>query len=334
MNVLRLAWSSYQDEQSLRREENDLTNRGFDYLRVEPQGPLPSKLAAYDALLINSQFEVTESFIRQWEEGLILTTSNGYDHVDLQACRRHDVPVARTPETRADAVVDHTYSLIDALLRDQHRTGQRTRSGSWPRAQAHRNIRSVSDCTLGVVGYGVIGRRIVERGLERDFAEILVHDPLEDDSGGASGNSTFVKRDDLLDSVDILSIHADLNPSTRNFVDAPVLARMHEDAYLVNTARGGMVDLSALAEALRSETLAGAALDVFPQEPPEAGNLSGLPALLTTPHSAGFHPDLLEDLREEIGTVLERYRDEGVVRNRVTPRSEQEERQLGHQPGA
>jgi phosphoglycerate dehydrogenase-like enzyme len=311
-----------------------LTDRGFDYLRVEPQGPLPSKLAAYDALLINSQFEVTESFIRQWEEGLILTTSNGYDHVDLQACRGHDVPVARTPEARADAVVDHTFSLIDALLRDQHRTGQRTRSGSWPRAQAHRNIRSVSDCTLGVVGYGVIGRRIVERGLERDFAEVLVHDPLEGDTADDSEDRMFVNRDELLESVDVLTLHADLNPTTRNFVDSPVLAGMNEDAYLVNTARGGMVDLSALGEALRSETLAGAALDVFPQEPPEAGILSGLPALLTTPHSAGFHPDLLEDLRVELGTVLEQYRDEGVVRNRVTPRSEQERRRLEHRPDA
>lgn len=332
MNVLRLAWSSYQDQESLRREENALKQRGFQYLRVEPNGPLPSKLAAYDVLLINSQFEVTRSFLDQWSGGLILTTSNGYDHVNLDACRQQGVPVARTPAARAEAVVDHTFGFIDALLRDHHRTGRRTRKGEWPRSEAHENIRDVNKSVLGVLGYGVIGRTVVERATNRNFRQVLVNDPLVDDSQNSSSEVTFTSRDELVTSSDIVTLHTDLNPSTREMVDSNFLDDLGTNSYLLNTARGQMIDFPALCEALRSNRIGGAALDVFPEEPPEGEPLDEIPGLLTTPHSGGFHPDLLEELRNEVVSVLVAYRDDDSILNPVTPRSEEERRRLESQP--
>jgi D-3-phosphoglycerate dehydrogenase len=181
------------------------------------------------------------------------------------------------------------------------------------------------------VGYGVIGRRVVERALNRSFRNVLVHDPLVDDPPEFSPDVPFVSRDELITSSDIVSLHADLNPSTRGMIDSNFLGTLSENSYLINTARGGMVDLSALSRALGSGRLEGAALDVFPEEPPEGGRLDDLPGLLTTPHSAGFHPDLLEDLRSEVLEILVNYRENGSVESPVTPRSVEERRRL--EPG-
>lgn len=325
MNVLRLSWSSYQDEQSLKREEQHLRQRGFRYLRVEPHGPLPGKLDVYDALIVNSQFDVNEAFLKSWSDGLILTASNGYDHVDVAACEDRGIPVARTPAARARPVADHTFALIDALLRDHHRTGRSLLDGDWSRADAHGNVRDFRNSVLGVLGFGVIGRIVAQRGIERGFERVLAHDPLEASEMGDTDGVESVDRGTLLGESDVLTLHADLNSSTRNFIDTDALDRLSDDAYLVNTARGRMVDLEALLGALRNGGLTGAALDVFPEEPCERSWEEGL---LTTPHSAGFRPDLLEDLRVEIGDVLESYAADEPLENRISPRSEQELRRL------
>lgn len=325
MNVLRLSWSSYQDEESLNREEQHLRQLGFRYLRVEPHGPLPGKLDVYDALIVNSQFRVDEAFLKSWSEGLILTASNGYDHVDVAACEDRGIPVARTPAARARPVADHTFALIDGLLRDHHRTGRSLLNGDWSRAEAHGNIRDFRNGVLGVLGFGRIGRIVARRALERGFERVLAHDPPEASEIENHQGVTSVDRGTLLDQSDVLTLHADLNPSTRELVDTDFLEVLGDDAYLVNTARGDMVVTDDLLDVLRDGRLAGAALDVFPEEPPERSWEEGL---LTTPHSAGFSPDLLEDLRVEIGDVLESYAGDGPLKNRISSRSEEELRRL------
>lgn len=325
VNVLRLSWSSYQDEASLEREENHLRERGFRYLRVEPHGPLPGKLAVYDALIVNSQFQVDDSFLESWSDGLILTASNGYDHVDVESCDERGIPVARTPAARSGPVVDHTFSLIDALLRDHHRTGRRLLDGEWCRAEAYSNIRNVSTSTIGVLGFGVIGRSVAARARERGFERVIAHDPLRRTEIEDLEGVDPVDRRTLLGESDVLTLHADLNPSTDHLIDADALQVIANDAFLVNTARGRMIDHDALLKALGSGDLAGAALDVFPDEPCERSWPEGL---LTTPHSAGFSPDLLENLRVEVGDVLESYSQGERIKNRIRPRSDQESRRL------
>ncbi len=321
MKILRLAWSRYHGSESLGNEQRYLENQGHCYRRAGSNGVVPDELPEYEVLIINSQYTVDEPFLRLWEAGLIVTASNGYDHIDLETAESLGIPVARTPRARAGSVVRHTTGFIMALLRDLHRTGTRLRNGQWCRSRAHNNIRQARDLTFGVLGYGLIGRRIARRALGMNFRDVLVHDPFEAPNGNESGGIQFLEWVKFLEAVDFLTLHADLNSTTHGLVDEAVLRRLGKDGYLVNTARGSMVNLDDLFEALDRGRLAGAALDVFPEEPPRKNHDLNRNGLLTTPHSAGFHPDLLDDLKEEIGTVIRSYESGSQLKHELKPRT-------------
>lgn len=318
MNVLRLAWSSYQDEESLTKEQRFLNDRGFDYRRIEQNGPVPDKLSAYHALVINSQFNVDDSFLNIWEDGLILTASNGFDHIDLDACEKRGIPVARTPYTRAENVVNHTFVFLDALFRDLHRTGRIDQYG-WKRSQAHENITTINEQTFGVLGYGVIGKLVVEEAISRGANEVLVHDPYRENNVSES-SFQWVNRETLFEESDVLSLHANLNEDTKEIINKSTLNIMKDDAYLINTARGKQINWNDLLQCLEQDKLGGAALDVFPEEPPSESNELNVNGLLTSPHSAGFSPNMLKQLREEIAVVLKSYKNQEEPINKISDR--------------
>jgi D-3-phosphoglycerate dehydrogenase len=324
MNILRLAWSSYQDQESLKKEQRYLEDLGHRYRRIEPNGPIPDKLASYDVLLINSQFQVDESFLNIWEEGLILTASNGFDHIKLDSASALDIDVARTPLARKEAVVDHTYSFVDALLRDHHRSGTRIDQDQWPRAKAYENISDASNVNFGILGYGVIGQQVAKRALKRDFRNILVYDPIKTPESSPHEKMNFPDWEQFIESTDLLTLHADLNPTTRELMDDSSLEKLGPSGYLINTARGSMVNADDLLACLSKGKLAGAALDVFPEEPPTGVLHSDVDGLLTSPHSAGFYPGLLSTLREEIGSTIDAYSTGKQPEYTLTPRTDQE----------
>ena len=199
----------------------------------------------------------------------------GTDSVDLEAARRHGVTVTNTPGANTTAVAELTLALILALARDLPAAASAARAGQWQRRRGW----ELAGKTLGLIGLGQIGRAVAERA--RGFGMTLVgHDPYTSAPAGVEQ----LDLDALWPRADVISLHVGLDRSTRHLIDAEVIARCKPTAVIVNTARGGLVDESALADALRTGRIAAAAADVFEREPPGDSPLLALPNFIATPH--------------------------------------------------
>ena len=199
----------------------------------------------------------------------------GVDNVDLDAARRLGIAVTNTPGANTTAVAELTLGSILALARRLPQAVAATRAGSWSR----RTGWELSGKTLGVIGYGRIGQAVADLG--RAFGmRVVASDPFAPPTDG----TTVLTVDELLGQADVVTLHVGLSDDTRHLIDGAALARMKPGAVLVNTARGGLIDEDALAEALRSGRPAGAAADAFEHEPPGASPLLAIDSFLPTPH--------------------------------------------------
>ena len=210
----------------------------------------------------------------------------GVSNVDLKATSDLGIVVTITPGANSKAVAELTLGLMLNLVRPIIQAATSTREGQWPRTQGI----SLEGKTIGLIGLGAIGQEVARRLVGFD-CQILAYDVVVDRHFADSFGVQIVDQDTLLRESDIVSLHLPALPETRSMVDATFLATMKAGSYLINTARGELIDESALAEALRSGHLRGAALDTFVDEPPRAGNpLLGLPQVIVTPHM-GSHTD-------------------------------------------
>ncbi len=217
---------------------------------------------------------------------VVANVAVGYDNIDVRAATAADVVVTNTPEVLDQATADHTFALILAVSRrvlDGDRLLRSRQEWVWgPRMLVGLDISS--GATLGILGYGRIGRALARRAQAfnmRVLATARSHAPGTEEAG-----VRFVDADTLLAESDVLSVLTPLTPQTRYLIDAGALAKMKPTAYLVNTARGGVVEESALIKALHAGQIAGAALDVFEDEPNVNPALLGAPNLVLTPHIA------------------------------------------------
>lgn len=213
----------------------------------------------------------------------------GYNNVDLAACARAGVPVALTPEGTTIGVAEHTILLILALYKHLRVAEAAVRDGGWPVWELRSRSFELAGKTLGLVGFGRIGREVARRARAFD-ARIVYYDPFRAPADVEQGlEAAFLPLDELLSRADIVSLHLPLSDETRDLIGARELALMRPSAILINTARGPLVDEAALTRALTTGQIAGAGLDVFRQEPPEPGNpLLALENVVLTPHiSAG-----------------------------------------------
>jgi D-3-phosphoglycerate dehydrogenase len=210
----------------------------------------------------------------------------GYNNVDLEAARLHQVVVTNTPGANAKSVAELTIALILNLLRPVIPAVQKTKEGEWPRFKGI----SLQGKTVGLVGCGAIGKETARRLVGFD-CEILAHDIHEDQIFASEQNVSYVPLEELLAKSDLVSLHLPGGHETTGLVNEEFLGKMKPCSYLVNTARGEIVDESALISALRSGQLSGAALDVFQQEPPGVDNpLLQMEQVIMTPHM-GAHSD-------------------------------------------
>ncbi len=203
----------------------------------------------------------------------------GVDHIDLEAARRCGIVVANCPGTNAEAVADLALGLMIALARQLPLLDGQVRAGGWG---THRGVELWSK-TLGLVGLGHIGRAVARRARGFDM-KVLGYDPYVDADAAAAAGIEPAPLEELLARADFVSLHTALTPQTRGLIGAAQLATMRPTAYLINTARGGVVDEDALYQALCSGAPAGAALDAFAQEPPCDSPLLTLPNVILTPH--------------------------------------------------
>jgi (S)-sulfolactate dehydrogenase len=206
----------------------------------------------------------------------------GLDNIDLAGCEARGIRVIPATGANAQSVAEYVVATAMLLLRGAYGASAEVAAGKWPRA-ALTNGREIGGRTLGLVGYGSIGQ-LTGRLARLLGVRVIAHDAAMP----AGADLPSLALDALLAQADVVSLHVPLLDSTHHLIDARRLTAMKPGAVLINTARGGVVDEAALAEALRSGHLAGAALDVFEAEPLPAGSpLAGCPNLLLTPHIAG-----------------------------------------------
>ncbi|MDR3319435.1 MAG: phosphoglycerate dehydrogenase [Desulfovibrio sp.] len=187
----------------------------------------------------------------------------GMDNIDLNACKTRGIAVSRTMEANSNAVADYTFALMLALARKTALIDRRCRQKDW------RKITSIDiyGKTLGIVGFGAVGRCVAKRA--KGFSmRVLAHDPFFDAATARKLDVAPADMDAICKKADFITLHAALNETTHNLVNAERLALMKDTAVLVNTARGGLIDEAALLASLRDGRIYGAGLDVFEEEPP------------------------------------------------------------------
>jgi phosphoglycerate dehydrogenase-like enzyme len=223
----------------------------------------------------------------------------GFDAVDVAAATAHGVAVATTPGTNHDCVAEHTFSMILGLTRNLVAQHLGVKGGAWPRGT---NL-PLRGRTLGIAGLGRIGRAVALRG-EAFRMRLLAYEPFPDTAFAAAHHIELVPLDRLLAESDFLSLHLPLTPESQRLINRQSLARMKPTAFLINTARGGLVNEADLLEALKARRIAGAALDVFEQEPPGKSPLFELDNVLLTPHAAGTDLQSRDDMARSAAEAI------------------------------
>ena len=253
--------------------------------------------AAVDALLVQYAPITAAVFEALPQLRLVSRYGVGVDVVDLEAARTHRVWVCNVPDYGTAEVALHAVAMLLALLRNLAGHDRQVRAGHWD-YQLGGPLRRPGSETLGVVGLGRIGRMTAERAAPW-FGAAVGYDPYLPDTGWPK-RLERVGLQDLFARSSAITLHLPLTEATRGLVGTDLLERMPKGSYLVNTARGGLVDLDALLEALESGWLAGVALDVLPQEPPPTDHpLLTHPRALITPHVAWYSVDSEVELRRK-----------------------------------
>lgn len=238
---------------------------------------------------------------------LIVVTRGGPVNVNLAAAEARGIEVRSTPGRNAAAAAEHTIALLLAALRQIPATHASVLAGEW-RSDLYALDAVGSElggATVGLVGYGAIGRRVA-RILRAFDATVLVHDPYADP--GALDGAKLVTMDELLSRSQVLSLHARLTAETRGMIGAKELAQLPHGAVLVNSARGGLLDYPAVAAALESGRLRAAAFDVFDVEPlPADSPLRTAPNAVLTPHLAGATVQTARRAAQQAADALAAY---------------------------
>lgn len=250
-----------------------ITKAGIDYLKNKGHEIVDTQDA--DALLVRSKTKVTKEMIDSFPNLKVIGRAGvGLDNIDCIAAKEKEIEVVNAPGSNAESVAEHAIALILALSRNIPNVALSMRAGKWEKS-SYRGMELMGK-TLGIIGYGHVGKRVGE--LAAAFGMKLM---------------IYVKEDPLdmiLAESDFLTIHATLNEKTRGMIGATELSKMKKTAYLINTARGAVVDENALIAALKNGTIAGAALDVFAMEPTHSELLT-LKNVICTPHVASVSPE-------------------------------------------
>ncbi|HEX6980689.1 MAG TPA: hydroxyacid dehydrogenase [Alphaproteobacteria bacterium] len=211
----------------------------------------------------------------------------GLDNIDMNTCAARGIQVFPATGANTVSVAEYVIAAMLVGLRNVWQANADVLAGKWPRNDLM--FHEVAGKRLGLVGFGAIARAVAQRARALEL-ELAAYDPFvtADDPAWAQYGVARVDLDTLLSSSDIISIHVPYMPETHNLIDAKALARMRPNAFLINSARGGIIDEAALVAALKAGRIGGAALDVYAREPLPAGSiLEGVPNLLLTPHIAG-----------------------------------------------
>ncbi len=261
----------------------------YDPTLVDRRPELLTALADADGLIVRNRTQVDLALLEAASHLRVVGRLGvGLDNIDVPTCEARRIAVIPATGANTRAVAEYVIGTAMALLRQAYTRSADTAAGNWPRAVLSKGC-EIAGKTLGLIGFGGIGQLTARLAQSLDI-KVIAYDPLIAADAPVWKNTkvTPAKLDDLLAQADIVSLHVPFTEQTRHLINQQALAKMHAGAILINTARGGIVDETALGNALRSGQLGGAAIDVFAHEPLPAGNaLSDAPNLILTPHIAG-----------------------------------------------
>jgi D-3-phosphoglycerate dehydrogenase / 2-oxoglutarate reductase len=273
-------------------------------------------IGGYDGLAVRSATKVTAKLLEKAARLKVVGRAGvGVDNVDLDAATRRGVVVMNTPGGSSTTVAELAVAMMLSVFRHVPAATASVKAGKWEKKkfQGH----EIAGKTLGVVGIGNIGSVLVDRALAMKM-HVVAYDPFITPEAAAKLGATLVDLETLWREADVVSLHVPLTDQTRNLIDAATLAKMKKGAILVNCARGGVVDERALADALASGHLAGAALDVFEKEPPAPDHpLLKQDAFVCTPHIGASTEEAQSAVAIAIAEQLVAYLRDGVVKNAV-----------------
>jgi D-3-phosphoglycerate dehydrogenase / 2-oxoglutarate reductase len=275
----------------------ELLRQRFD-VDVETNGDLAAKIGAYDAIVVRSATKLTADVLERAERLKVIGRAGvGVDNVDVEAATRRGIVVANAPESTVVSAAEHTIGLLVALARNIPQAHAALKQGNWERS-AHGGV-ELAGKTLGVLGFGRIGQQVARRALGLEM-RVIAYDPfVSADRYRELGVERAASTNDVLAAADFLTLHLPLTDETRGAIGHDALAGMRDGVRIVNAARGELVDEAALADALRSGKVAGAALDVFSAEP-YSGPLLELPNVVVTPHLAAS----TEEAQDRAGVIV------------------------------
>jgi glycerate dehydrogenase len=268
-------------------------------------------------VLITNKARITPRVFESMDSlELVAEIATGFDNVDLEAARAGNVTVCNVAGYAAHTVPQHTFALILNLATKAHLYHADVVAGEWARASSFNLLRypcfELHGLTIGIIGLGTIGQGVA-RIAEGFGMNVLAHD-IGDMQGAPYPNTELTS---LLEESDIVTLHTPLTDETRNLIDAEALSRMKPTALIINTARGGIVDESALAAALNDGRIGGAGFDVLTSEPPLEGNvLLAAPNTIITPHCAWSSREARQNLVDETAANIRAF-GEGRPRNVV-----------------
>jgi D-3-phosphoglycerate dehydrogenase len=285
-----------------------LSRAGLDLLQTRLDVQLPADLAELrdtlhesDALIVRSRTRVTADLIAAGPRLQIIGRAGiGVDNIDVEAATDRGILVINAPLGNVRSTAEHTIALLFALARRVPDADRAVRDGRWK--AGYEGIQ-LAGKRLGLIGAGKVGRQVAAMAAAIGM-EVIAYDPYLTPADWAALDLRALEFDDVLATADVVTIHVPLGPNTHRLIGADQLAGMKPGSYLINCARGGLVDEIALAAALQSGHLAGAALDVFAEEPLTDSPLLGTPNTILTPHVAASTREAQAQVSTDIATQV------------------------------
>ena len=287
----------------------------FEVVTHEQMGDIMTAVRDADALVVRSATDVNAKLIDAAQKLRVIGRAGvGVDNVDTEAATRKGIVVMNTPGANAIAVAEHTLGLMLSLARFIPKADQTTRAGKWEKKSLQGT--ELRGKTLGIVGLGRVGVEVARRAKAFGM-KVLAYDPFVSQQLARELEIELTGLDQIYAGSDYLSLHVGLTPQTAGMINAASIAKMKKGVRLVNCARGELIDDAALAAALTSGQVGGAALDVFTQEPPKDNPLLGAPNVIATPHIAGSTNEAQELVGVQIALQVKEYLKRSVIQNAV-----------------
>jgi len=287
----------------------------FDVKTDLDKDQLAEIIGDYDGLAVRSATKVTEKVLERADRMKVVGRAGiGVDNIDIAAATARGVIVMNTPFGNSITTAEHAISLMLALARQIPAADKSTQAGKWEKS-AFMGV-EVTGKTLGVIGCGNIGTIVADRarGLQM---RVIAYDPFLSPERAVELGVEKVELKDLFTRADFITLHTPLTDKTRNIVNADAFAQMKPGVRIINCARGGLVDEAALGEALKSGKVAGAALDVFIEEPAKENVLFGMPNVICTPHLGAATTEAQENVAVQVAEQMASYLLSGAISNAI-----------------